>query len=156
MLVFSMLGLGRILISDLVVANLLMYSLVGMILLYLAASFFTPKVFLDEIIIYWCLKATLVSLLCIKWTSGLLRRSLAINCQVASYRLSFNFLTDAKVMAMASQLTHQKIKLFTKSQLTLIKVLSRHCANILLCCSTKSFLILNLSQNCLFVKLRNS
>ena len=38
-LVFSMLGLGRILISDLVVANLLMYSLPGMILLYLAAPF---------------------------------------------------------------------------------------------------------------------
>ena len=48
-LVFSILGLGRILISDLVVANLLMYSLPGMILLYLAAPFFTPKVFLDEI-----------------------------------------------------------------------------------------------------------
>ena len=48
-LVFSMLSLGCILISDLVVANLLMYSLPGMILLYLAASFFTPKVFLDEI-----------------------------------------------------------------------------------------------------------
>ena len=48
-LVFSMLSLGRILISDLVVANLLMYSLPGMILLYLAAPFFIPKVFLDEI-----------------------------------------------------------------------------------------------------------
>ena len=44
-----MLGLGRILISDFVVANLLMYSLPGMILLYLAMPFFTPKVFLDEI-----------------------------------------------------------------------------------------------------------
>ena len=41
----SMLGLGRILISDLVVTNLLMYSLPVMILPYLAASFFTPKVF---------------------------------------------------------------------------------------------------------------
>ena len=51
-LVFSMLGLGHILISDLVVANLLMYSLPGMILLYLATPFFTPKVFLDEIDIY--------------------------------------------------------------------------------------------------------
>ena len=48
-LVFSIMGLGRILISDLVVANLLMYSLPGMILLYLAAPFFTPKVFLGEI-----------------------------------------------------------------------------------------------------------
>ena len=47
-LVFSMLGLGRILISDLVVANLLMYSLPGMILLYLAAPFYTKGV-LDEI-----------------------------------------------------------------------------------------------------------
>ena len=47
-----MLGLGRILISDLVVANLLMYSLPITILLYLAAPFFTPKVFLDEIAIY--------------------------------------------------------------------------------------------------------
>ena len=44
MLMFSMLGLGCILISDLV-ANLLMYSLPGMILFYLAAPFFTPKVF---------------------------------------------------------------------------------------------------------------
>ena len=48
-LVFSMLGLGCIVISDLVVANLLMYSLPGMILLYLAAPLFTPKMFLDEI-----------------------------------------------------------------------------------------------------------
>ena len=47
-LVFSMLSLGHILISDLVVANLLMYSLSGMILLFLAAPFYT-KVFLDEI-----------------------------------------------------------------------------------------------------------
>ena len=53
-LVFSMLGLGHILISDLVVANLLMYSLLFMILLYLAVPFFTPKVFLDEIV---CLPA---------------------------------------------------------------------------------------------------
>ena len=44
-----MLGLGCILISDLVVTNLLMYSLPVMILLYLAAPFFTPKVFLDDI-----------------------------------------------------------------------------------------------------------
>ena len=43
--VLSMLGLGRILISDLLVANLLMYSLPVMILLYFAARFFTPKVF---------------------------------------------------------------------------------------------------------------
>ena len=49
MLVFSILGLGHILMSDLVVANLLMYSLPGMILLYLVVPFFTPKVFLDEI-----------------------------------------------------------------------------------------------------------
>ena len=48
-LVFSMLDLDSILISDLVVATLLMYSLPGMILLYLAMPFFTPKVFLDEI-----------------------------------------------------------------------------------------------------------
>ena len=51
-LVFSMLSLGCILISDLLVANLLMYSLPGMILLYLATPFFTPKVFLDEIELY--------------------------------------------------------------------------------------------------------
>ena len=44
-----MLGLGRILISDLVVANLLMYSLPVMILLYLAASFFHTEGALDEI-----------------------------------------------------------------------------------------------------------
>ena len=48
-LVLSMLGFGHILISDLVVANLLMYSLPGMILFYLAAPFFTPERFLDEI-----------------------------------------------------------------------------------------------------------
>ena len=48
-LVFSMVSLGHILISNLVVANLLMYSLPGMILLYLAVPFITPKVFLDEI-----------------------------------------------------------------------------------------------------------
>ena len=47
-----MLGLGRILISDLVVANLLMYSLPVMILLYLAASFFYTKGVLDEIYTY--------------------------------------------------------------------------------------------------------
>ena len=47
-LVFSIIGLGRILISHFVVANLLMYSLPVMILLYLAGPFFTPKVFLDE------------------------------------------------------------------------------------------------------------
>ena len=47
-LVFNIIGLGRILISDLVVANLLMYSLSGMILLYLAAPFYTIGV-LDEI-----------------------------------------------------------------------------------------------------------
>ena len=44
-LVFSMLSLGRILISDLVVANLLMYSLPGMILLYLAAPFLHQRCF---------------------------------------------------------------------------------------------------------------
>ena len=37
--VFSMLSLGRIVISDLVVADLFMNSLSGIILLYLAASF---------------------------------------------------------------------------------------------------------------------
>ena len=47
-----MLGLGRILISDLVVANLFMYSLPVMILLYLAASFFYTEGVLDEIYTY--------------------------------------------------------------------------------------------------------
>ena len=48
--VFSMLGLGRILISDLVVTNLLMYSLPVMLdSTLLGHAFFTPKVFLDEI-----------------------------------------------------------------------------------------------------------
>ena len=37
--VFSMLSLVRILISDLVVANLIMHSLSSMILVYLAAPF---------------------------------------------------------------------------------------------------------------------
>ena len=49
-LVFSMLSLGRILISNLVVANLLMYSLPGMILLYLAAPFYAKGV-LHEILL---------------------------------------------------------------------------------------------------------
>ena len=48
-LVFSMLSLGHILISDLVVANMFMHSLSGMILLYLVAPFLTLKMFLDEI-----------------------------------------------------------------------------------------------------------
>ena len=43
--VFSMRNLGRILISNLVVANLLMYSLSGMILLYLAAPSYTKGIF---------------------------------------------------------------------------------------------------------------
>ena len=41
--VFSMLSLGHILISDFDVANLFMYSLPGMILLYLAAPFINTK-----------------------------------------------------------------------------------------------------------------
>ena len=44
-LVFSMLSLGRILILNLVVANLLMHSLPGMILLYLAAPFLHRRCF---------------------------------------------------------------------------------------------------------------
>ena len=44
-----LLGLGCILISDLVVTNLLMYSLPVMILLYLATPFFNTKGVLDEI-----------------------------------------------------------------------------------------------------------
>ena len=47
--VFSMLSLGRILISDLIVANMFMRSLSGMILLYLATPCFTPNVFLHMI-----------------------------------------------------------------------------------------------------------
>ena len=47
-----MLGLGRILISDLVVANLLMYSLPVMILIYLAVPFFYTEGVLDEMMIY--------------------------------------------------------------------------------------------------------
>ena len=45
---------GRIVISDLVVANLFMHSLPGMILLYLAALF-TPKMILHEIYTYTCI-----------------------------------------------------------------------------------------------------
>ena len=40
-----MINLGHILISDLVVTNLFMYSLPGMILLYLAMPFYTEGVF---------------------------------------------------------------------------------------------------------------
>ena len=43
--VFGMLSLGRILISDLAVADLFMPSLPGMILLYLAASFLYQSIF---------------------------------------------------------------------------------------------------------------
>ena len=42
--VFTMLSLVHILISDLIVANLLMYSPSGMILLYLATPFYTEGV----------------------------------------------------------------------------------------------------------------
>ena len=44
-----MLSLGRIVISDIVVADLFMHSLSGMFLLYLVVPFFTLKVFLHEI-----------------------------------------------------------------------------------------------------------
>ena len=47
--VFSMLSLVRIVILDLLVADLFMHSISGMILLYLAAPCFTLKVFLHEI-----------------------------------------------------------------------------------------------------------
>ena len=55
MFVFSILSLGHLLISDLGVINLLMYSLPSMILLYLATPFYTEGV-LDDIIFY-CLQA---------------------------------------------------------------------------------------------------
>ena len=42
---FSMLSLGCILISDLVVTNLFMQSLTGIILFYLATPFYTESVF---------------------------------------------------------------------------------------------------------------
>ena len=45
LVVFSMLSLGRILISDLVVTNLLMCSPPGMILLYLATPFLHQRYF---------------------------------------------------------------------------------------------------------------
>ena len=51
-LVFSILSLGRILISYLGVDNLLTYSLPGMILLYLAALFYTKGVFGRDIITF--------------------------------------------------------------------------------------------------------
>ena len=72
-LVFSMLSLSRILISNLVVANLLMimYSLPGMILLYLATTFFTPKVFLHEIHLYvHTYIHTYVHLYAVAWQQG--------------------------------------------------------------------------------------
>ena len=47
-----MLSLGCILISDLVVANLFMHSLPGMILLYLAALFYSKGVFAWDIITF--------------------------------------------------------------------------------------------------------
>ena len=45
MYVFGMLSLCRIVISDLVVANLFMHLFSGMILLYLAAPFYTEGVY---------------------------------------------------------------------------------------------------------------
>ena len=50
----TMLSLSRIPISALVVANPFIYMHSGMILLYLATPFFTPKVFLYEDIITFC------------------------------------------------------------------------------------------------------
>ena len=51
-LVFSMLSLGHILILNLLVANLLMYSLPGMILLYLAVPFLHQRCFGWDIITF--------------------------------------------------------------------------------------------------------
>ena len=85
-----MLGLGRILILDLVVDNLLVYSLPVMILLYLAAPFFTPKVFLDEIYIYTyihtvykCMTSLLSNYICIKIS---IAKSTLINCDIIKLR----------------------------------------------------------------------
>ena len=64
--VFSMLGLGRILISDLAVVDLFMHSLSGMIILYLAVSFFTSEVFLHEITIT-VLLVRIISLYVVMW-----------------------------------------------------------------------------------------
>ena len=58
-----MIRLGCILIPDLVVIDLLMHSLPGMILLYLATSFFSLKVFLHEICIIRSYIATVVCIL---------------------------------------------------------------------------------------------
>ena len=46
-----MLSLGHTVISELVVTNVFMHSLLGMILLYLATSYFTLKVFLRQMCI---------------------------------------------------------------------------------------------------------
>ena len=47
--VFNILSLGHILIRDLVVASLFMYSLPSMVLFYLAIPCFIPKIILHEI-----------------------------------------------------------------------------------------------------------
>ena len=64
--VFSMLGLGCILISDLAVVDLFIHSLSGMIILYLAVSFFTSEVFLYEITIT-VLLVRIISLYVVMW-----------------------------------------------------------------------------------------
>ena len=48
----SCLLISDLVVTDLAVANLFMHSLPSMILLYLAMSFFIPKVFLHEIHIF--------------------------------------------------------------------------------------------------------
>ena len=88
MLAFGIIGLGRILISDLVVVNLLMYSLPGMILLYLAAPFFTLKVFLDEIVNALTLMKSSLGVLCfvsLVCLVSLVCRAYAINLQPTPY-----------------------------------------------------------------------
>ena len=53
--VSSMLSLGRILISDLVITNLFMYSLPGMLLLHLTTPFYTKGIFAWDICILTCM-----------------------------------------------------------------------------------------------------
>ena len=87
-LAFGIIGLGRILISDLVVANLLMYSLSGMFLLYLAVPFFTLKVFLDEIVNTLALMKSSLGVLCfvsLVCLVSLVCRAYTINLQPTPY-----------------------------------------------------------------------
>ena len=82
-LVFSMLSLGRILISNLVVPNLLMYSLPGMILLYLAAPFLHLRCFCMRSYFLGCFR---------KFNLSKLTHYTAASCSQTGFAFTYNWL----------------------------------------------------------------